>query len=43
VDPFRSGVKVLITGPYGFERTVTFAIDENPAPIKERIRLTLED
>lgn len=42
-DTFRGGVKVLITGPHGFERTVTFAIDEAPAVIAERVRETLED
>ena len=26
-DPFRGGFKVLITGPHGFERTVTCAFD----------------
>jgi hypothetical protein len=25
-DPFRGGVKVLITGRHGLERTVTFAL-----------------
>jgi hypothetical protein len=34
---------VLITGPYGFERIVTFAIDDDPAVIKERVRETMED
>jgi hypothetical protein len=24
-DPFKGGCRVLITGPHGFERTVTFA------------------
>ena len=42
-DPFRGGFKVLITGPQGFERTVTFATDEAPALIAERVRETLED
>jgi hypothetical protein len=41
-DPFK-GVRVLITGPHGFERTVTFAIDDDPAVIAERVRETLED
>jgi len=40
---FRGGVKVLITGPQGFERTVAFALDEEPATITERVRETLED
>lgn len=42
-DPFKGGVRVLITGPHGFERTVTFAIDDDPAVIAERVRETLED
>jgi hypothetical protein len=32
-DPFRSRVRVLITGPQGFDRTVTFALDEEPKRI----------
>ena len=42
-DPFRGGVKVLISGPHGFERTVTFALDDDPAVIAERVRETMED
>jgi hypothetical protein len=42
-DPFRGGFKVLITGPHGFERTVTFKVDDDPAVIAERVRETLED
>jgi len=42
-DPFRGGVRVLITGPQGFERTVTFALDEAPATITQRVRETIED
>jgi hypothetical protein len=34
---------VLITGPHGFERTVAFAINDDPAAIAERVRETLED
>ena len=41
-DPFRGGEQVLITGPYGFERTVRFAIDEDPAVIRASVRETLE-
>ena len=33
----------LMTGPQGFERTVQFAIDEDPVEIIERVRLTLEE
>jgi len=42
-DLFRGGVRVLITGPQGFERTVTFALDESLATITERVRETIED
>ena len=41
-DPFKGGVRVLITGPHGFERTVTFDIDDDPAVIAERVWETLE-
>jgi hypothetical protein len=41
-DPFKGGFRVLITGGNGFERTVTFAIDDDPAVIAERVRETLE-
>jgi len=43
VDPFHNGVRVLITGPHGFQRTVTFALDEVPAAIAQRVRETLEE
>jgi hypothetical protein len=42
-DPFKSGFRVLITGPEGFERTVLFAIDDDPAVVAERVRETLEE
>ena len=42
-DPLRSGVRVLITGPQGFDRTVTFAVTDDPAVITQRIRKTIED
>ena len=42
-DPLRGGVRVLITWPQGFERTVMFALDEAPATITERVRETIED
>lgn len=42
-DPFRGGVRVLITGPQGFERTVSFALDEDAAVIKDRVRQTIEE
>ena len=42
-DPFRGGVRVPITGPQGFERTVVFGLDEAPATITERVRETPGD
>jgi hypothetical protein len=42
-DPFLGGVRVLITGPQGFERTVMFALDEPSATITERVRETIGD
>jgi hypothetical protein len=42
-DPFKGGFRVLITGPQGFERTVMFAVDDDPAVIAERVRETLEE
>ena len=41
-DTFRGGVRVLITGPQGFERPVTFSLDEPSATITERVRETIE-
>jgi hypothetical protein len=42
-DPFRGEVRVLITGPQGFERAVLFALDEDPAGITERVRATIDE
>jgi len=42
-DPFRGDVSVLITGPHGFERRAAFALDENPAEITRRVRVTIDD
>ena len=42
-DPFSGGVGVVITGPQGFERTVLFALDEDPAVITERVRETIDE
>jgi len=42
-DPRRGVVRVLITGPEGFERTATFALEDDPAVIQDRVRETLED
>jgi hypothetical protein len=39
-DPFRSGVRVLITGPQGFEKTAMFDLDEVPATITQRVKET---
>jgi hypothetical protein len=41
--PVQSRISLLITGPHGFERTVTFAINDDPAVIAERVRETLEE
>ena len=41
-DPFKNGFRLLITGPQGFERTVMFVVDDDPAVIAERVRETLE-
>jgi hypothetical protein len=43
LDPFRNGVRVLITGLNGFQREVSFALDEVPAAITQRVRETMED
>jgi hypothetical protein len=42
-DPFNGGFRVLITGTHGFERNVTFDIDDDPALIAERVRATMEE
>ena len=42
-DPYRGGVRVVMTGPQGFERTVLFALDEDPAVITERVRETIDE
>jgi hypothetical protein len=42
-NPFKGGFRGLMTGPHGFERTVTFAIGDDPAIISERMRETLEE
>jgi hypothetical protein len=42
-DPFQAGIRVLITGPQGFERTISFAVDGQPEEITRRVRETLED
>jgi hypothetical protein len=42
-DPFRGGMRVLITGPQGFERVVQFDADEQPAEITRRVRETWDE
>ena len=42
-DPFRGGMRVLITGPQGFERVVQFDANEQPAEITRRVRETIEE
>jgi hypothetical protein len=42
-DRFKSGFRVLITGSHGFERTVMFAPDDDPAVVAERVRETLDE
>ena len=39
----RGAVRVMITGPQGFDRSVTFDVTDDPAVIAERIRETIED
>ena len=41
--PVGGGVRVVITGPQGFERAVLFALDEDPAVITERVRETIDE
>jgi hypothetical protein len=42
-DPFRGGVRVLITEPQGFERSVAFAIDEDSGVIAQQVRETIDE
>jgi hypothetical protein len=42
-DPLRGGVRLLITGPHGFQREVCFALDEAPALISHLVRATLDE
>jgi len=35
--------RCCITGPQGFERTVVFALDDDPAVIAERVRESLDE
>ena len=40
-EPFRGDVRVIITGPHGFERRAGFSLDEDPAEITRRVRETI--
>jgi hypothetical protein len=42
-DPLRGGVRVMITGPQGLDRTVTFELGEDAAVITQRVRKTITD
>ena len=42
-DPLRGGVRVMITGPEGFDRSVTFDAVDDPAVIAERSRETIQN
>jgi hypothetical protein len=42
-EPHRGGVRVLITGPEGFDRSVTFDAVDDPAVITQRVRETIQD
>ena len=42
VDP-RGTVRVLMTGPDGFERSAGFGPDEDAAVISEMVRASLEE
>jgi hypothetical protein len=41
--PFKGGIRLLIAGPHGFERTVTLAIDDEAGVIADRVRQTLDE
>jgi hypothetical protein len=42
-DAFRGGFRVVLTGPHGLERTVSFAINEEPGVITAHIRAAPDD
>jgi hypothetical protein len=42
-DSRRGSVRLTITGANGFDRSVVFAADEEPATITEMVRATLEE
>lgn len=41
-NPFCGDVRVLITGPLGFERHIEFALDEPASEITRRVRESIE-
>jgi hypothetical protein len=41
-DPFKGGFRVLITGPHEFDRSVAFALTDDPAVIAERRRVSID-
>jgi len=41
-EPFRGDVRVIITGPHGFERRTAFPVDEEACEITSRVRETIE-
>jgi hypothetical protein len=43
IDPLRGHVRVIITGPHGFERRAAFSVDEESAEITRRVRETIDD
>ena len=43
LDPFRGDVRLIITGPRGFERRAMFSVDEDSAEITRRVRETIDD
>lgn len=42
-DPLRGGFRVLVTGPHGLERAVSFALDAEPGTITAHVRAALEE
>ena len=42
-DAFGKMIRVLLTGPQGLGRTVTFPVDEAPALIEQMVRETIEE
>jgi len=42
-DPLRGDVRLIITGPHGFERRAMFSVDEDSAEITRRVRETIDD